>query len=170
MIEPKLDPGDVRRAIKALNEIDKGLVKELRSKLKTSLLPIGNQIKMAVPINPPLSGFRHKGPTAWSKTAAKVSFTPGRSKKFKKGNPLVSIRIDPGKLRRGIYIAELAGSRSSGSTAQGRNLISVLNQRQPMKQRGGRYAYSNFRMRRPEIVKIAVRILNVYLNKVDRKI
>lgn len=171
MIEPpKLNANDVRRTIKALNEIDKGIVKELRADLRSNLKTVADDIRANVPNSPPLSGMANNGGTAWSQTKASISFTPGKSRRFKGTNPLVSIRIAPAKGKRGLYIAELAGSRSKGVTPQGRNLISVLNSRHPMKRRGGRFAYSSFRMRRPDIMRIASNILDKYFAQVNRKI
>lgn len=169
-IQSKLDGNDVRRTLKALKDIDKGIVKELRADLRGGLKSVAEEIRANVPGSPPLSRMVHNGPTSWSPTKSSIGFTPGRTRKFRNSNPLVSIRIAPTKGKRGLFIAELAGSRSSGSTAQGRNLISVLNQRHPMRKRGGRFAYSSFRDKRPDIMRIATQILNKYFSQVNRKI
>ena len=169
-IQPKLDANDVRRTIKALKEIDKGIVKELRADLRGSLKSVAEEIRATVPSAPPLTGMANNGPTAWSQTKSTIGFTPGKSRRFKNTNPLVSIRIAPAKGKRGLYIAELAGSRSQGQSARGRNLISVLNQRHPMRKRGGRFVYDNFRKKRADVVRIATQVLDKYFAKVNRKI
>jgi hypothetical protein len=163
MIEtPKLNADDVRRALKALKEIDPQIVKDLRKELRTRLSPIAQQVAQAVPNEPPLSGLGSQ----WSRVKGKVSLTPGRSKKT--GNALVSVRVDPVS-GRGLYIAELAGSRSTG-TGTGRNLIEVLNQRKPMKGRGGRYVYAQFRLLRPDVIVIAEKILNDTFSKLEKEL
>jgi hypothetical protein len=161
-----LDAKQVREALKALKAVDETIVKDLRTDLKGKLSPIANQIADAVPTDPPLSGFGNAGATRWTKVTGKTSFTPGKSR-YGGTSSLVSIRVGPTRVARGIYIAELAGSRSPGTTLAGQNLISVLNQRQPMKGRGGRYIYAKFRMLRPDVVRIAEGILDSTFKKLE---
>lgn len=162
-----LDAKQVRLALKALKEVDANVVKDLRSELKSKLGSIANQVADAIPVEPPLSGFANAGGTRWSKVTGKVSLTPGRPK-YPGTSSLVSLRVSPPKSARGIFIAELAGSRTLGSTLAGQNLITVLNQRQPMKGRGGRYIYAKFRMLRPDVVRIAEGILNGTFAKLEK--
>ena len=173
MITPSIEANNVREAIKELKALDATVLKEMRKDLRTQVSPFAKQIADAVPSTPPLSGFGdgdfgHSGATGWSSVRQSVSFTPGRARNG--GNHLVSVKINPGNKKRGVYIAELAGSRSNGFTAQGRSLIKALNERQPMKGKGGRYAYSKFRLLRPDVVVLAVMIVNKTIAKVNRKI
>lgn len=161
-----LDAKQVRTALKALKEVDANIVKDLRSELRSKLGGIAKQVADAIPNEPPLSGFANGGGTRWSKVTGKVSFTPGKPK-FPGTSSLVSLRVVPPKTARGIFIAELAGSRSAGATLTGQNLISVLNQRQPMTGRGGRYIYAKFRMLRPDVVRIGEEILNGTFKKLE---
>jgi len=170
---PKIEGNAVRDAIKELKALDNNLVKAMRKDLRTKIGPFAKQIGDAVPSDPPLSGFGdgdfgHSGATGWSGVRTSVSFTPGKSRK--RGNHLVSIRVTPRNNKRGVYIAELAGSRSRGNTAQGRAMIKGLDQRAPMKKRGGRYAYAKFRLLRPDAVVLAVTIVNQLITKVNRRI
>jgi hypothetical protein len=68
----------------------------------------------------------------------------------------------------GPQIAELAGMRTQGKTASGEAMIYNLNQRKPMKGRGGRFAYNQFRLLRPDIVRIAEEIVNKNFGKLER--
>lgn len=163
---PTLDANDVRRALKVLNSLEENATKDLRSELRAKLSPIAQEVAEAVPKEPPLSGFAGSAPTSWSPVRKSVSFTPGRSRKT--GNRLVALRITPS--RRGVYIAELAGSRSKGYTASGRSMINVLNQRQKMKGAGGRYIYNKFRQLRPDVVKLTEGILNDTFKKAEKKL
>ena len=168
MITPKIEANNIREAVKELKALDKNLVKELRKDLRASIGPFAKQVANAVPVEPPLSGLGQYGPTGWSPVRPSISFTPGRSRKS--GDHLVSIRINPTRKQRGLYLGELAGSRSRGASARGRNLISVLNQRAPMKGRGGRYAYKKIRLMRPDAIALAVGIVNKLIGQVNRRI
>ena len=164
---PKLNAEYVSRVIKAMRNIDPQMVKDLRTGLRSNLKPLANRVVAAVPTTPPLSGFARGTGTGWSKVTGTVSFTPGRSRKT--GNSLVSLRVGQ-RTARGVYIAELAGSRSSGLTAAGANLITVLNSRKPMKGRGGRYIYNEFRKQRPLAISIAESILNRTFKDLEKKL
>ena len=162
----KVNADDVRKVLSVLKKIDPESTKALRNKLKSNLLPVAQQIAQAVPVKAPLSGFENNGATAWPQSIkGKVAFTPGKGRRG--ANSLVSIRVDGGK-KRGFYIAELAGSRSSGLTNSGRALIEQLNTRRNMKGKGGRYGYQQFRFVRPDVVRIAVDILNDTFKDLER--
>ena len=83
---------------------------------------------------------------------------------------LVSFRVTPRNKGRGLYSAELGGSRSTGYTEQGRNMIAVLNQRQPMIGAGGRYAYNSFRRQQPQIFALAISVINKHVAQVNVKL
>ena len=168
MITPKIEANNIREAVKELNGLDKTLVKGLRKDLRASISPFAKQIAGAIPSQPPLSGMGQYGPTGWGPVRPSISVTPGRSRKS--GDHLVSIRINPTRKQRGLYLGELAGSRSRGQTSSGRRLISNLNQRFPMKGKGGRFAYNKFRLLRPDAVSLAVVIVNRVIGQVNRRI
>jgi hypothetical protein len=167
---PKLNAQDVRRVLTAIKTVSPTITKDLRTDLRSKLGPTAKQVTndLGGASQPPLSGFGNNGATAWSGSRTTVSFTPGKSRK--PGNSLVSIRVTPLGKRRGIFIAELAGSRSSGITSQGSNLITVLNSRKPMKGKGGRFIYNKFRELRPEVVRLATNILNDTFKKFEKEL
>jgi hypothetical protein len=166
-VYPTVDATGIREAINALKKIDPDLVKALRSDLRSSLKPYAQQITQATPFLAPLSGMRHFGDTAYSPDAATVSLTTGKSRKFPTMSALVSIRVTPKNKKRGAYLAEFAGSRSSGYTASGRNMIAVLNQRKPMIGRGGRYAYDAFQRSQPAIFAVAINVIDKHIAQVN---
>ena len=168
MITPSVNAEKIREAVKELREIDPNLVKELRKELRGKIAPFARQVAENVPTDPPLSGFGNTGATGWSDVVPKVSFTPGRSRKT--GNHLVSIRIQPRAARRGLYIAELGGSRTRGVSNRGRAMVRNLNNRFPMKGRGGRFAYTKFRLLRPDAVNLAVDAVKKYTQQVNRRL
>jgi hypothetical protein len=163
---PEINQAELKRVMRVLRELDPQIVKDLRTELKSKIKPVADQVAAAVPIEAPLSGMRNNGPLAWTGVRATVGFTPSK----KQGSSIVSVRINPLQGKRGLYLAELAGSRSSGVTDAGRNLIAVLNERKPMKGRGGRFAYAQFRMQRPDVVRIATTILNKTFADAERRL
>jgi hypothetical protein len=170
MITPSFEATGIREALKQLKEVDPTVVKTLRADLRAKITPFAKQVADAVPAEPPLSGMGNTSPTGWSPVRPSVSFTPGRSRKT--GDHLVSIRVNPipARGRRGLYLGELAGSRSSGSTEKGRRLINVLNQRYPMKGKGGRFAYTKFRLLRPDAMKLAKGIVEKSIFEINKKL
>lgn len=164
MITPSINAQGLKEAIKELKELEPNVIKDLRTDLRSQLGGMAKQIASSV-ATAPLSGFNNNGATAWSISRGTVGFTPG-----KKGTSLASIRITPAGKKRGVYIAELAGSRSSGVTSQGRALIRNLNARKAMKGKGGRFAFDKFRTLRPEAVSIATKIVNDRVTKVNKKL
>jgi len=168
MITPSVNAEKIREAIKELRDLDPATVRELRKELRGKISPLAKQVAQNVPSVPPLSGFGNTGATGWSDVVPKISFTPGRSRKT--GNHLVSIRIQPRAARRGLYIAELGGSRTRGQTNRGRAMIRNLNDRYKMKGRGGRFAYSKFRSLRPDAIDLARSVVLRYTQKVNRRL
>lgn len=146
-----------RNALKMLKAIEPDSQKILGRELKTKLQPMANQIASTVPKNSPLVGMENNGRTGWGPVRGRTAFTPGRSRR--NATNLVSMRIEAGERNVGAVIAELAGSRTQGKTPSGAAMIDRLNRDKQMKGRGGRYAYNQFRLLRPDVVRIATDIL-----------
>ena len=168
MITPQVNAEGIRAAVKELKDLDANLLKELRKDLRAKIGPIAKQIADDVPSEPILSGFARESSFGWGPVKATVGFTPGRSRKT--GNHLVSIRINPPKGKRGLYVAEIAGSRSTGKNARGKAMIRNLNEKRPMKGKGGRFAYTKFRLLRPDAMKLATTIVNQTLAKINKRL
>jgi len=168
MITPQVDAEGIRSAIKELKALDTNLLKELRKDLRTKISPLAKQIANDVPIDPPLSGFARQSSFGWGPVRPTVSFTPGRSRKT--GDHLVAIRIAPPKGTRGLYVAEIAGSRSRGKNARGQAMIRNLNEKRAMKGKGGRFAYTKFRLLRPDAMRLATVIVNQTLAKINKRL
>jgi hypothetical protein len=168
----KLDASQVRRALTLLKSIDEEAVKDLRTDLKTRLSPLATQIANAAPpvSEPPLSGMANRGRLGWGPRKGTVGFTPGKNRA--NATNLVAIRVQsvPVAGQAGFMFAELAGTRSGGLTATGANFVSVINQRAPLTGKGGRYFYKQFRLLRPDIVKLAESILNGTFARIDAEL
>jgi hypothetical protein len=168
MIESRIEAQNIREIVKELKNVDPAMFKELKAELKTAIEPFSKQVRSAIPDAAPLSGMSGEYPSAWSSVRMTTSFTPGRSKKT--GKLLVTLRVTPLRGRYGFILGEIAGSKSSGVTASGRRMIEKLNMRKPMRGKGGRYAYNQFRMIRPDAVKAALRALQKGSEKINRQI
>lgn len=166
----KLDANDVRRALKILKDIDPDSVKQLRKELRSNLKPIAAEIARDVPADAPLSGFNNSGATRWSSVRPGVSFRTGK-RRGGGWSSLLSLEVGTKpKDARGVYIAELAGSRTNGITASGKNLVRQLNQQRAMKGAGGRYIYDKFRLLRPDIMNRAEKALQPLFRQINRKL
>jgi hypothetical protein len=169
VIRPTMRADGVREVLAELKKLSPDLVKQLRKDLRSGVQPTVKAVVAAFPSAPPLSGMANNGRLRWSKVRGSVSITPGRSRRYARTSSLVSIKTvgDPDA---GVRMAELAGSRSNGSTPQGQNMIAVLNRRNPMKGRGGRYAFDTFRKNRDQVVEVADKIIRQYADMVSRRL
>lgn len=167
MITPKVDAQYIKEAIRELKNVDPQLLKDLRKDLRTKISPIAKQIANNVPSEAPLSGFARESSYGWSPVRPTISFTPGSSRR--RGNHLVSIRVTPTGKARGLYVAERAGARN-GKNNRGRAMIRNLNKVAPMKGKGGRFAYSKFRLLRPDVVQLAIRIIDDSIKTINKRL
>ena len=169
VVRPTVRAEGVREVLAELKKVSPDLVKQLRKDLRAGVQPTVKAIVAAYPAAPPLSKMANQGRLRWSRVRGSVSITPGRSRKYRQTSSLVAIKV-AGSPDAGVRMVELAGSRSQGYTPQGQNMIAVLNERQPMKGRGGRYAFDAFRKQRDQVVQIADQIIRKYAAMVSRRL
>jgi hypothetical protein len=167
----ELDGKSVRQAVKELNAIDKNIVKTLKKDLKNNLASPRKKVGKAKPTGIPtgrLRGFNTDKATGWSGIRTAISFRAGKPR-GRAWKHIVSMEVASSpKNKRGIYIAELAGSRTEGMTPQGRHLVQQLNQIKGMQGAGGRFFYNEFRQNRSEIVHITEKIMRDFMKRVSR--
>lgn len=167
MLNVTVDGASIRLAMKELDNINPELKKTMKKELATELESIANEIKSSVPSTAPLSGMVNNGRLRYGKVRKPlVSVTPGRSKR---GVSFISIKVGASP-EAGFQMAELAGSRNQVKTRQGANFIKVMNERYPMRGKGGRFAYTTFRQLRPEVIAKATAIVERYMALVNRKL
>lgn len=181
----EVDGASIRAAMKALDEIDPELRKTMRKELAASLGGVVNDIRSSIPTVSPLSGMVTQGRLKWGiPKKPTISLTPGRSKV---GVSFLSIKAAANP-EAAFMMGERAGSRKQYGrgqsksytkngkqqthrvNGQGEKMVQALNQRYPMKGRGGRWAFDTFRKDRPEIIAKATKIVNSYLEVVNRKL
>lgn len=191
----KLEKGKVtglQTAIRELNKVDKGIVRQLRKDMKSMLSPDAKELAASVPATPPpISGFaNHTGRTRWNGAKGSVSVTPSRIRKGKDVHPIVTIKLTGEGDSVGFDVAEMAGLRNlrwsasqtkpstrngqpwqrSHSRKQGKKLVQSLTASATFKFKGGRFAYGFFLRQRKGIEKKAIKVINSFAKKFNRKV
>lgn len=164
---------NLKTVLRELSKVDPNLRKELRSEFKNQLEGTKNELAGQIPSAAPLSGFngpRANPPFKWSKPRATV-VTPLAKRSRRPGfYPVVSIRFKSSGRNAGFEIMELAGSKSSGLTSQGRAMIQNLNARKPIRGGLGRFVIPEWKGKQGEAEAIAKRILEGFAEKVNRRL
>jgi len=166
-------PQDYTAIIKELKSLDTDLVKEFRREFRSELQPVAKSLAGNAPAKSPLSGFtKGKGgelPYLWRKPTASISVAgrakPGRTQK------LVAIQLK----QPAFNILELAGTANKGKdgggmTQRGLNLVKGLQTAGYGLGDRGRWVIPQFYRREPSVRAIAVKVLNKYAEKVNRKL
>jgi hypothetical protein len=163
-VRAEVNARDFARVVRVLRRVDKTLVDDLRDGFKSGILPIGKQIEARVnAVAAPMSGMNRNGRTRWSPLTAKVSTTPGYSRKY---TSLVALQFTP-KGGAGLAIAENAGSKSPGKTRNGvffiRRLVAVV----PGWDNGGRFLYRAFMPFKNDLYQLGENILDRWITKTN---
>jgi hypothetical protein len=157
--------------LRELKGMDKALVNEFRKSFRTDLKPINESIRAKIPTEAPLSGFgKNVGspPFIYTKPTASVKVN-ARHKPGRAFTNIVSTRFTDRRPNAGFSILELAGSKTQGSTPQGRAMINALNSKFPIRTGLGRFAIPEWKKKGPDVEKVARNILEKFSNKVNRK-
>jgi len=172
----KLEKGKVtglQTAIRELNKVDKGIVRQLRKDLKSELTPDAKELAASVDGPAPLRGFEHTGRTRWNGAKGSVSVTPSRIRKGKDVHPIVTIKLTGKGDSVGFDVAEMAGTRNlrySKNRKAGKKFIKNLSASANFQFKGGRFAYGFFLRQRKGINKKAVKVINRFAKKFNRKV
>lgn len=164
-VRPVIEGADFRSSLQMLKTVDPDIVKDLRRSLRSAVGPNAKAIAAAMPTTPPLSGMANGGRLAWpGNFSGTVTLTPGRSRRGGVSS-LVGLRIR-GNPDAGFRMGELAGSRSRGSTAQGRAMIANL----PGNPRGGRFAYARFVKDRANLMRKAEQVIESFVGRLNKRL
>lgn len=170
--KPELDARDVARVMRVLRSVDKELVADLRTSLRTDLKPVGKAIESKINgLRAPMSGMMREGVrkpnrTAWGRVSSSVSITPGTSRR---NTNIVSININASKAV-GIAIAENAGTKSRGKDARGASFIRRIEWVVPGWPNGGRFVYRTFMPFKSSVYAMATDIINRWSEKTSREL
>jgi hypothetical protein len=188
VVKPVVDTADLRRAAKAVREIDPKIRTKLIRDLKAIMKPYAESILAKVPSRPPLSGMgRHQGRLRWEAPTYSLHATPGGGKgslgriEFYSKQPYGAM----------FKLADLAGTRNRGAkirrehtravggrrvtvrahgTTSGDVLIQRLSSRFPLSAggSGGRFIWKHAMAVRPELVDLFVTQLDKYAADIER--
>ena len=164
---------DLKVVLRELRELDPNLRKELQKEMRSDLKPFVQKLKGGIPSEAPLSGFANASPGSrfrWTSVSGTVKTPLGKRAKKPGFYPVVSMGFRSRSKAAGFEIAELAGSRTQGRTPQGRGMISALNRVAPIIGGLGRYVIPEGKKEAPEATKVAVRIIDKFVAKVNRRI
>jgi len=179
----EVDGDSLRFTLAKLGEVDPKLTATMRKELRVALAPVAQKIQARIPRKAPLSGMVSSDRLAWGiNPKVTTSVTPGRTKR---GTSFISFKAGMTP-EAGFMMAERAGSRGNYGTerskpynkggrnmthrlnGQGREMVRNLNMRYPMKGKGGRWAFDEFRRDRPLVIASAVKIVDKYIDMVNK--
>lgn len=83
---------------------------------------------------------------------------------------VISVAGEDRAFNRTLAITERAGSRTAGSTIQGRQMTKVLQERFPLIGRGGRFIWKSWLKHRPEAIRGVLVVLNAFVDQYNRSI
>lgn len=110
----------VNEMIRELKAIEPELYRQLRKDLVQDVKPLYQKIKANIPSVAPLSGLNNNGRLGWGKP---VRITTKISLKRRKGfSSLVTLKV----MNDSVVMVDMAGSKTSGETPQGRAMIANL--------------------------------------------
>jgi len=161
------------RAVRQLNNVDKDIVKQLRKDMRQESSPILKDIVSAVDVGAPLSGMRGSSRTSWSGVKGGFSFRPNAKAKTGGYVPIISMTLRSKGKTAGFEIAEMAGSKNlifSKNKARGRQFVSALQKSSGSPFKAGRFGYSQFLKRRPEVQQAVIKIIQDFSDQFNKKI
>jgi hypothetical protein len=164
---------DFATAMKLLRSTDADLLKQLRKDMRSDVKSYALMVQEAEPLPDQIpSGFLHPySATRWESSKAKISLTPGRSRRGPQWQSLLSIKVAPTSKSRGYAIMELAGTRSSGFTPQGKHLVSFLKSRfTNPNPKGGRFFWNKFYSLKPEIVAAGTKSIDRFIDAFNKEL
>lgn len=167
-VRVSIDTETLRAVNKRLGEIDPELRKAVGKNIKDAIRPTADRIKARIPQQPPLSGMRHSGRTAWRGANVGAYATPGGGR-----GSIARLEVfGRGQYRAGVKIGDLAGTRGRYVRGErGRKFIDNLSRRYPLSAggKGGRFGWANFMKERPFLIDEVVDIIDGYVKRFNKK-
>lgn len=151
--------------VRELNDLEPGLVKQLRKDLVTEIRPLYQIIKSTVVSKQPfLSGFDHAGRTGLSRNPIKVTGKAVTTRRKFNKTSLVSIRTSSAA----VQIADMAGRKNGrGRTEAGQKMIANLTDRHGS---ASRFIYPSIEREIPRVQRIMLDIIEKYTDMINRKL
>ena len=151
--------------VRELDNLEPGLVKQLRKDLVTEIKPLYNIVKSAVEFKEPfLSGFDHAGRTGIKRSPVRVTGKAVTTRRKFNRTSLVSIRTTSAA----VQIADMAGRKNSrGRTETGQKMIANLTARFGS---ASRFIYPSIEKEIPRVQRTMLNIIEKYTNMINRKL
>ena len=168
-----VNASDLKVILRELRELDPNLKKELQKEMRTELKPFVQKLKGGIPSESPLSGFANAAPGSryrWTPVTGTTKTPLGKRAKKPGFYPVVSMSFRSRNKGAGFEIMELAGSKTSGRTPQGRAMIAALAERAPIVGGLGRFVIPEGKKEAPEATKVAKDIIRKFADKVSRRL
>jgi hypothetical protein len=149
--------------VRQLNDLEPGLVKQLKQELVTEIKPLYQIVKSNIEKSRPyIKGFNHSGRTGDKGATVRVT---GRAVTGRRGRKtsLVSIRTTGAA----AVIADMAGRGSSGRTDSGKAMIAKLSSRHGA---ASRFIYPAIEREIPRVQASITKIVQKYADMVNRKL
>ena len=149
--------------VRELNDLEPGLVKQMKKDLVTEIKPLYQMIKNRVEASRPyLSGFNHSGETGDKGKTVRVT---GKAVTGRRGRrtSLVSIRMTSAS----AVIADMAGRKSRGKTASGQAMIANLTAKHG---KPSRFVYRAVEREIPRVQAAITKIVGKYADIVNRRL
>ena len=149
--------------VRELNDLEPGLVKQLKQELVTEIKPLYRTIKSQVEQSRPfLRGFDHSGRTGDKGATVRVT---GKAVTGRRGRStsLVSIRTTSAS----AVIADMAGRGSKGRTESGQAMVANLTAKHG---KPSRFVYRAIEREIPKVQAAITKIVEKYADMVNRKL
>lgn len=150
--------------VRELNDLEPGLVKQLRKDMVTEIKPLYSLVRRAVESKEPfIRGFDHSGRTGARKPIKVTGRAVTTRRKFNRTS-LVSIRTTSAA----VQIADMAGRGGArGRTEAGQALIARLSAKYGA---ASRFIYPAIEREIPRVQQSIIKILEKYTDMVNRKL
>lgn len=151
--------------VRELEDLEPGLVKQLRKDLVTEIKPLYRIVKSTIDFNEPfLSGFDHAGRTGIKRNPVRVTGKAVTTRRKFNKTSLVSIRTTSAA----VQIADMAGRKNSkGRTTVGEKMIANLTERFGS---ASRFIYPSIEKEIPRVQRSMLNIIEKYTNMINRKL
>lgn len=151
--------------VRELNDLEPGLVKQLRQDLVTEIKPLYRIIKSTIDFKEPfLSGFDHEGRTGIKRNPVRVTGKAVTTRRKFNKTSLVSIRTTSAA----VQIADMAGRKNGrGRTETGQKMIANLTARFGS---ASRFIYPSIEKEIPRVQRTMLDIIEKYTNMINRKL
>lgn len=161
------------KAVRQLQEVDKGIVNKLRRDMKKESTPVLNEILTEVNIGAPLSGMKGTHRTAWSGVKGGFSFRPNARERAKGYTPIINMTLRSKGSTAGFEIAEMAGSKNlafSKNPKRGKQFVSALQKSSGKPFKAGRFGYASFLTKRPDVQQAVIRVIDDFAKQFNKRI